>query len=149
MHPECPKDKHPALLAWWASPGGGGGSSKSHRMKELNAARATRRQAENIAIGSIRGIMGSFRVSNVLLRSSTPALPVMSGQEMSRSDGASPFPVGEVDMADPNDDGSIPTEDIPEHVEEVRDLMVVLKCFFFFFFFSFLNIGKILYPYLV
>ena len=40
MHPECNKDKHSALVAWWKSPAG---SSRSGRMKQMNANKSTRR----------------------------------------------------------------------------------------------------------
>ncbi|KAG0593897.1 hypothetical protein M758_UG029300 [Ceratodon purpureus] len=41
-HPECPEKRHPALLAWWASPGG---SSNSKRMKVMNDKMVARRLA--------------------------------------------------------------------------------------------------------
>ena len=40
-HLACREDKHPALLAWWSSPAV---MSKSHRLKELNAAQNNQRR---------------------------------------------------------------------------------------------------------
>lgn len=44
-HPECPDAKHPALVAWWASPEG---SNRSSRIRVMNTARAQERQSLNL-----------------------------------------------------------------------------------------------------
>ncbi|KAG0573871.1 hypothetical protein KC19_VG217000 [Ceratodon purpureus] len=67
IHPACPKDKHPALQAWWSSPSG---SSRSHRMKEINEKRATERLAQSVVGNSIMGIGTSMLHNNVLVDSS-------------------------------------------------------------------------------
>ncbi|KAG0596183.1 hypothetical protein M758_UG230700 [Ceratodon purpureus] len=67
IHPACPKDKHPALLAWWSSPSG---SSRSHRMKEINEKRAAERLAQSVVGNSLTEIGNSMFHNNALVDSS-------------------------------------------------------------------------------
>ncbi|KAG0574857.1 hypothetical protein KC19_VG297500 [Ceratodon purpureus] len=92
-HPECPHERHPALMAWWASPEG---ISRSGRMRVMNAEKLAQRQSmkaggEQTTRHALPSLMDTTTIETV-----TPSVicePVVTDQLEIR-----PFPLPDVDM---------------------------------------------------
>ncbi|KAG0596164.1 hypothetical protein M758_UG230100 [Ceratodon purpureus] len=96
-HPDCPVSKHPAQVAWWASPAG---SSRSHiRMKDMNVARANQGKSFNADGNAVSALRTSAMENNGRSRASTPTVPLFPEQEISVSEATSALPPGEVSVA--------------------------------------------------